>query len=259
VAVFRAYIDESANTEDTFFIVGGFVAHHTVWESLEPKWLEALPSYLQYFHTTDCFSGKNQFDGIDILDRMKLLDRLTDIVAAHDVGLIVCRLPTKAYKAVAPKRRNEFWVNRYVALFPDVVRIACQYAIGPVSPPTLPSRTEHICHFWWEENEYTASAANFLNTARRDPMLWWKIALGTHTYGTKQDGPGKINLLQVADFGAFFGGKKAMESPQGKISWLPYYEKLEKAGRILQTVIVTEDELKKFYGDHLSGKKTTKT
>jgi hypothetical protein len=59
----------------------------------------------------------------------------------------------------------------------------------------------------------------------------------------------------VADLGAFLGGKRAMDSPQGKIPWRPYYEKLEKAGRILQTVVVTEDELDTFYKDQSDIKK----
>ena len=197
VAVFRAYIDETANTEDTFFIVGGFVGHDDAWRSLEPKWLAALPPYLDYFHATDCFSGGGQFkeNHIDIPERIQLLDALTDLVAEHDIRLIACRLPTTRFMALSPKKiTNDFWRNRFVGLFPDVVRMACQYAIGSVSPPDPPKTTDHICHIWWEENQYTVGAVEFITEARKNPAFWWNIVLGTHAYGNKK-GPAKIDLL----------------------------------------------------------------
>jgi hypothetical protein len=252
VAVFRAYLDDSANTEDTFFIVGGFVGHDKAWRSLEPKWKDALPSCLEYFHTADCFTGSGQFKekNIDIPERVRLLDTLTDLITKHDIRLIACGLPTKKYANLAPKKKsNDFWRNRYVAVFGDAVRLACEYAVSP-APLDVSNKSAHVCHLWWEDGEYCFGAREFIKDAKRNSTFWWRTAIGTDTYGDKE-GPAKIELLQVADFGAFFGSKKIANSSAGTIPWEPYYKRLDEAGKILKIIAVTEVELDIFYNEHL--------
>jgi hypothetical protein len=246
VAVFDTYIDESKDTADKMFIVGGFVGMHEAWESLEPLWIEALPKYLRYFHATECFSGSEQFSGIHKTERTQLLNRLTDIIADHDIRLIGCGLRKAKYEEFAPApKTNEFLGNRYLAPFLDCMGTACEYAISP-SPPTIPEKTAHICHFFIEGSEYSDGAKRLIRETKTNSALWWRIAIGTDSYGDKE-GPAKITLLQVADLGAFLFAKKIGSSRQGVIPWQAFYDKLEKARKILKAVEVTDCELEIFY------------
>lgn len=251
MAVFRAYLDDSANLENTFFIVGGFVGSDSAWRSLEPEWKASLPAGFEYFHATDCFTGNGQFEGISEGHRIELLNHLTDIVVTHDIKLIACGLPTSKYRAIAPKRKvNAFWRNRYVACFGDAVRLACEYAISPL-PTDISNKSAHVCHLWWEDGEYCFGAREFIREAKGNRDFWWRTAIGTDTYGDKK-GPAKIELLQVGDLGAFFAGKNIAGSPAGAIPWEPYFKKLEDAGKILKIITVSDAELDTFYQQHLS-------
>jgi hypothetical protein len=55
--LFRSYFDDSEEDTIRLFGVGGFVGPDGVWDSLQNKWLAALPEGISFFHATDCFSG----------------------------------------------------------------------------------------------------------------------------------------------------------------------------------------------------------
>lgn len=86
--MFRAYIDESAESGHAVFAVGGFAGREEEWIALEPLWLDALPKGIDYFHATDCFGRRGQFVDMDIPDRIALLDRLTDLVLHRNIKLV---------------------------------------------------------------------------------------------------------------------------------------------------------------------------
>lgn len=50
------------------FRVGGFVVDGNTCIQLEPKWLDFLETIarrgISHFHTTDCFAGANEFEGL---------------------------------------------------------------------------------------------------------------------------------------------------------------------------------------------------
>jgi hypothetical protein len=49
--------------------------------------LATLPQGIPYFHATDCFGGREDFDGMDIPDRVRLLDTITDLILeARDIS-----------------------------------------------------------------------------------------------------------------------------------------------------------------------------
>jgi hypothetical protein len=122
--LFRAYLDESE--ESAIFVVGGFVGKAAVWDDFEPKWLAALPPYVEYFHATDCFGGHGQWKGIPIAERVELLDRLTDAILADHIFMLGHAIDAKAYKKMAPAPKvNEFLGNKYVACFGGAIELAC--------------------------------------------------------------------------------------------------------------------------------------
>lgn len=245
MGLFRTYIDESADTQDTLFVVGGFLAENRVWEELEPEWLAGLPNYLQYFHATDCFSGNKQFTGIGETERKALLHRLTDILIKKDLHLIAYSLPKDEYHKYAPKpKKNQFLGNRYLAPFSGVIETACQYAISP-KPPAIPEKTNRITVFFIEDSEYMDGAKQLLREMKSDSLLWWRTGIGSETFGSKF-GPDAIPLLQVADLGAFLAAKKLGNSPQGNIPWEPFYEKLERASLVYKLTEVTASDLAAF-------------
>ena len=85
---FRCYLDESEASPSALYVVGGFAGRAEVWGKLEAEWAACLPVGISVFHATDCFSGKKSFKGVDIPQRVAVLDIITDVLVAHDVRLI---------------------------------------------------------------------------------------------------------------------------------------------------------------------------
>jgi hypothetical protein len=235
--LFRAYLDESEEEVSGIYAVGGFVAKTHEWEQLEPKWLESLPPSISHFHTTDCVTGNNEFEGTDIPARAALLDALTDLVISCGVTLIGYGIDANTYEKLAPKKmHNEFLGNKYAAPFGGVVELACLAMGNDPGPEGVWDVLEkgenwEQCAFFIEDNEYRASAARTIAGIRNSPELWWRHRVGTDHYGAKV-GPSAIPLLQVADLGAYLTGRVLGNAKEGKISWKKYFEKLKTAGRV---------------------------
>src|SRR5229473_5885642 len=87
---FRTYLDESEDSSAGIYVVGGFVGRAEIWDRLEPKWLACLPHGITSLHATDCFTGNNEFQGMSIPNRIELLNNLTEVIIAHEIGLIGC-------------------------------------------------------------------------------------------------------------------------------------------------------------------------
>ena len=105
--LFRSYFDDSSDTDDLIFGVGGFVGQDSAWEQLEPKWLASLPEGIEYFHATDCFSGNGQFQpakGFDIPDRIALIDKLTDLVCKAEIKLLGHAIDVPYFVQLSPRK-----------------------------------------------------------------------------------------------------------------------------------------------------------
>jgi hypothetical protein len=62
-------------------------------------------------------------------------------------------------------------------------------------------------------------------------------------------------LLQVADLGVFLAAKHISASPEGRVSWKKYYEKLQNARRIYRMVWADERSLTLLHQTHNELKK----
>lgn len=254
---FRVYIDESSDSPPTIFTVGGFVGPENAWIDLDSKWAAAIPPRVPYFHTTDCFSGRGPFQGVDIPDRVALLDTLTDLIIATDIYLLAIGIDYKAYKRLAPKhKKNDFGSDVYAAPFGFVVKLACETFIDSRNENAgtpIPRQTNDACAFFIEDGDWAPSAKNEIGNAKIFPLdRHWRNRIGTETYGTSKDKSSSafVQLLQVADFGAFFANKKQANAPNGKIAWRPYYERLAAAGKIFWPCeVLSEKSLDQFYKD----------
>jgi hypothetical protein len=248
--IFRLYLDESEDRQGEIFAVGGFAGKDDQWNRLEPRWLAALPEGIGYFHATDCFVGKHPFapdNGFDIPRRMALLDNLTDLICEMDVKLICHGIDVPTYKVFAPKRKvNEFLGNKYVAPFEAAIETCCR---DYMQPPGVhePVETGDFCALFFEDNDFANTAIEDLKRMRRDELLWWRDRIGDGKVGTKE-GPTAIPLLQVADLGAFLGGKVIGKAQSGTIPWMPYYEKLNSAGRVIRPSKIDKHSLQLLYG-----------
>jgi hypothetical protein len=245
---FSAYLDESEESSIGVYAVGGFVGKAEVWGELTTKWLDCLPTGITCFHATDCFTGNKQFEGLDIPERVRILDKLTDVILAHEVCLIGYALDAKTYMNLAPRaKQNEFLGNKYAAPFGGAVQLACESMGNPPTPDNIRTILEQgerwqQCAFFIESNEYSASAKRTIANMRNSHDLWFRDRIGTETFGTKSGRDG-IPSLQVADLGAFLATKYISQCPEGKISWKPYYEKLNSARRVCRLVRADEYSL----------------
>jgi hypothetical protein len=250
--VFQSYLDESENSTGAVYAVGGFVGKKGVWDKLEPEWLKCIPPQVTAFHATDCVTGNNEFEGIDIPDRIAILDKLTNVIAAHEVQLVGYGIDAKTYRSLAPnKKQNEFLANKYAAPFGGTVELACK-AMGNVPGPDEvwkvleEGETWAQCDFFIENNEYSPSASRTIAGMRNAKDLWFRSRIGKDSYGEKS-GPKGVSLLQVADLGAFLTVKHISKAAEGKISWKVYYEKLRSAKRVYAMVVADEYSLKRLH------------
>lgn len=250
--LFLAYLDESENVSGAVYVVGGFVGRAAVWGKLEPEWLKCIPPQVTAFHATDCFTGNNEFEGIDIPDRIATLDKLTDVIGANEVQLVGYGIDAKTYGSLAPnKKQNEFLANKYAAPFGGAVELACK-AMGNVPGPDEvwkvleEGETWGRCDFFIENNEYSPSASRTIASMRNAKDLWFRSRIGKDSYGEKS-GPNGIPLLQVADLGAYLTAKYISKAAEGKISWKVYYEKLRSAKRVYAIVVADEYSLKRLH------------
>jgi hypothetical protein len=184
---------------------------------------------------------------MDIPERVALLDKLTDLISEHDVNLVGYGIDANTFGQYAPKPlANDFLGNKYAAPFGGVVDLAC-HAMGNVPGPSDWDILENgddweQCSFFVESNEYSPSAERTLVDMRHSSSLWYRNRIGRAVYGMKR-GPAAIALLQVADLGAFLVAKHISESPEGRISWHVYFEKLKAAGRLYRAMLADKHSL----------------
>ena len=246
--MFCAYLDESSEKQDAVFAVGGFVGDEREWVALQSPWLNALPHGVEYFHATDCFGGREQFRGVDILKRTELLDKLTDLILERTIWLVAGVIDVPAYSEFSPKALdNDFLVNRYAAPFGAPVEYSCQAMNRPNEP--FPHDVGDVCDFFIEESKYSPSARRTLDNMRSDSVLWWRKRIGSLTVGSKR-GSECVPLLQVGDLGAFLAAKKVANAPDGRIGWSKYYDKLLTGRRIFKIVHVDKQSMEKLHGLH---------
>ena len=244
----KAYLDESEEGGSTIFAVGGFVGKACVWEALEPKWLAALPDGISYFHATDCFGGRNEFKQLDIPERVRLLDRLTDLILEHEIFLIGGTILVPVYQEYAPKKlENDFGGNKYSAAFEFAIERACHSLDNSPIPRDIGKQVD----FYIEENQFSQSAQRKIQGLKNDELLWWRSRIGIDYYGTKTSTTA-IPLLQVADLGAFFAAKQVSKVGDGKIAWRPYFDKLKNGYRINGITHSDERSLRIMNGIHQS-------
>jgi hypothetical protein len=248
---FRTYIDESEDQDTRTYAVGGFVGKASVWDELQPKWLDKLPPGISYFHATDCFRGAEEFSDMGISEREHLLDELTDLIVAHEVMLVAGTIDVSVYEKLAAKpKENDFGGNKYSGALEFAIKNACQ----SMDSSPIPREIKEQCAFVMERNEYSPSAERKIISLRANPHLWWRNRIGISAYGMKI-GPSAIPLLQVADLGAFLAAKSVVNAPQGRIAWRPYWEKLENERRIFGIEMCDKLSLKIMFGIHGSMEK----
>lgn len=253
--LFRAYLDESEDVAAGIYVVGGFVAKAEVWSDLEPKWLDRLPVGISFFHATDCFTGNNQFSDLDFPERTGILDKLTDLIIAHDVWLIGYGIDAATYRRFAPKaKQNEFLENKYAAPFGGAVGLACEAMGNTPGPQEISKILDNgecweRCAFFFEDNKYRASAIRVIESMRNSRELWYRDRIGPATYGSKI-GPNGIALLQIADLGAFLVAKHISRASEGRISWKVYYDKLKNARRVYGPVLADKRSIKLLNQQH---------
>jgi hypothetical protein len=195
---FRSYLDESANSPNELYGVGGFIGKTDVWVGLEPLWLESLPPGITTFHATDCFSGNNDFEGVSIARRPELLNKVTDLIARHEIRLIGYGIDAKTYRQIAPKRKNnDFLGNIYAAPLGGAIQLSCEAMGNGPTPDLIWSVLENGEH--WEKCGFFMKAMNTAPVRRgqlqtRAAILTCGFAVGLAQTPTAQR-QGRIEFL----------------------------------------------------------------
>jgi len=144
------YVDESGNTGTNFadpqqplFVLAALIVPETCWIELEGDLEAALRELCpeiakadSEIHASDLRSGRGEFKGISVADRIAIRDRWLQIAMKHELKLV--------YRSIA-KRRFQNWlmatfgagitINPHVAAFALMARVVNEYlvSLGPTS------------------------------------------------------------------------------------------------------------------------------
>lgn len=142
------YVDESGNTgtnfadpEQPLFVLAALIVPETCWieleRDLEASLMELCPNIAKAdseIHASDLRSGRGEFKGVKVPDRIAIRDRWLQIALKHELKLV--------YRSIA-KRRFHNWlvstfgsgitINPHVAAFALMARVVNEYlvSLGP--------------------------------------------------------------------------------------------------------------------------------
>jgi hypothetical protein len=130
--VLTAYGDESSDaTNQRTFSIAAVVGSHETWDALTPKWHEATGGIV--FHAADCEAGYNDFSGMSLPDRLKLIRRLASLLATSGLIGHASVIDLKAHRLFATSFRDDL---PYLHAFSEVITQCAE--VGYLSIPREP-------------------------------------------------------------------------------------------------------------------------
>ena len=143
--MYLVYLDETGNTgtdlsdtQQPIFVLSALIVPETCWQSLERDLEQAIAKIFPQMasdgheiHAADLRSGRTQFKGLPVSDRVALRDQWLKIAQAHGLKVI--------YRAIVKKRFHSWLhstfgsgviINPHVAAFALVARVVDEYLVG---------------------------------------------------------------------------------------------------------------------------------
>lgn len=144
------YVDETGNTglnlhdsQQPIFVLAALIVPESAWQALEVDLEAAMTKHCPQLaisgseiHATDLRSGRGEFKGLPVTERLALRDEWLAIAAKHELKLI--------YRAIVKKRflswldatfgSGNLIINPHVAAFPLVARVVDDYLASLTSP-----------------------------------------------------------------------------------------------------------------------------
>src|ERR1700733_1534960 len=192
LAMLRAYFDESGTHGEAYVTsIAGYVATHTVWESVETEWDKEMSYYRQRtairtFHLTDCLAGKGEFAGLDEVFRLALTSQLSRVLGRHDVHPVWAAVVVDDWYEATPEDFRIRYPKPFDLCFEEVVVELWRWA-------TLRSGGEKVSPMFAHQEEY-ASGMDAVDRAYRLDTNYRQL-LGTIAFGS----PSEVIPLQAAD------------------------------------------------------------
>ena len=105
--VLGGYFDESERQEnDEPICVGGFFFKPAAYVKFRRDWHRTVLRYKQrrftHFHTTDLCAGQREYKGLEIADRVVIMNRAVDAIDKHSYAMLAVQFDKAEFERVAP-------------------------------------------------------------------------------------------------------------------------------------------------------------
>jgi hypothetical protein len=145
--VLRAYVDDSGRGQGAAFVLSGYLAKPTVWESFANEWsveLNAEPA-IQYFKMKEAASRTGQFNGHERQSIDLRLSNLVAILESHDIKGVTVGVDRDAFSEIVlphvarlsiPAGGRKMMSNPYFLCFYQLIVLVmyAQQNLGELAP-----------------------------------------------------------------------------------------------------------------------------
>lgn len=229
VAVQRIYMDESGTHDGSPVVtVAAYIGRPKAWKAFTKEWnREKKP--IKVFHSVDCASLRNEFEGWGEQQRNEYCANLLPVLARNQIyGLSMSfPLPELERELSAHSGAKETFGNPYVACFRITARMIVCFLEYLGSNERLA--------FIHEDNDYTGEAEDAFNFVKKTrDRHYGPMSL---TFGGKSD----YVPLQAADVLAYESNKR-VRNP--KAPWRRSFKAINPDGERCDVLYVAPEKLK---------------
>ena len=165
------YGDETG-TDNTSRIcaIGGLIGTESMWRKFDDKWNKILSiEGIPYFHTVDCERGKDDFYGLDVMKRGRIVDRLVCIIADSPLAIYGYAVVKPHFFAWNEDDRKHFTnghpENPYYLVLNHLFVCSSHYADSF-------DKSERIEYLFEQQQQFEADARRIFGELRAGPL--WK-------------------------------------------------------------------------------------
>lgn len=199
IAVCKFFGDETGiDNNSRICAVSGFVGTEKEWERFDRNWKKVLDAEgIPYFHAVACERGKDDFYGLDVLKRGRIVDRLLQVIMNSSIRGYSYGLVKPHFEAWNEKDRIHFTNNH-----PDNPYYLCLQTLFVFATDECKDKpdTEQI-HFVFEKQEEFKEEAEKVYDDLKSDVAWESSKhLGKLCF---EEEPAKYPGIQAADLLAY--------------------------------------------------------
>ena len=182
--------------------VAGLVGPEKAWVKFDRNWMKVLQAEnIPYFHAVDCERGKDEFYGLDVMKRGKIVDRLVQVIMDSPLEIYSYGLVKPHFTAWNEDDRKHFTLgnsdNPYYLVL-DFLFVCSSHAVDGLD------KAEKIEYIFEQQDEFENEATRIFKELRAGPHWPNHVRLGDiHFPESTPENLIKYPGMQAADLLAY--------------------------------------------------------